>query len=877
MWLRQLFSRRKLESELSEEIRAHIEEKVEELVAGGMPPKEAAATARREFGNVTLTERDGREVWRWALVENFFMDVRFGLRSMRKNPGFTAVAVLTLALGIGANTAIFSVVNAVLLRSLPFSRPSELVDLSARSTLFDFTNLGLSLPDIADVRANTHSYAALAAYQYSSKELAGEGKPERIESAEVSEDFFPVLGVQPLHGRTLTSSDMQMGSHVAVLSYALWKEKFGGDEGAIGKSMTLDGQPYSIVGVMPAMPQVGWVTDFKLWTAFQPSQEDLAARENHGIPVVARLKAGSSLAQAQKELDTLSAQLATAYPDADKGWSIHASSLKASLLGDSRTPLLILFCAVGLVLLIACANVSNLFLSRGWARRREFAIRSAMGATRGALLRQLGVECVMVALAGGVCAFLVAIWTVEGLRSILPPEIPRTQELRVDGTVAWFTLGASLLTAALSGLAPALLSSRQNVNSAIKESSGGTGAGGSGASHNFLRQLLVVGEVALAAVLLLGATLAVRSFGRLVSLDLGFRPDHLVTLKMDFPKFRFAKQEQAIAFVQQILDGTRAVPGVASASAGFVFPLSDEIAETAFETDKTAIGSPGARQTALANRVAPDFFRTLGIPLLAGRDFNSADTKGNTPVFVVNETLARKYFGSANVVGKRISTNKEAGHLVWGEIVGVAGNVREQDPGSESKPQVYSPFYQTQEATGAYLVVRTKSEPMMIVPAIEERIWAVDRSQPITTTETMDSRIAQVNASPRSQSLLLGIFGGLGFALALVGVYGVMSYVVSQRTREIGIRMALGAHPAKILRLVVVHGLKLTLMGVLIGVGCGLVLTRFLRSLLFGISASDPLTFVSVAVMLTLVALAACYIPARRAMSVDPMVALRYE
>ena len=801
-------------------------------------------------------------------------DLRYGARMLRKNPGFTAVAVITLALGIGANTAIFSVVNSVLLRSLPFSRASELVDISARSSSYDLSSLSLSLPDIADVRAGAPAFASLAIYQYSSMDLSGEGKPEHVESAEVSEDFFPVLGIRPLYGRSFISSDMQPGGNAVVLGYSLWREKFGGDPVAIRKSVTLDGQAHTVIGVLPAQPLLGFITDSQLWTPFIPHKEDLAARENRDFSVVARLKPGTRPEQAQKELDTISARLAASYPDADKGWTIHASSLKTFLLGDVRTPLTILFCAAGFVLLIACANVGNLFLSRGWARRREFAIRSAMGATRGALVRQLVVESVLVALLGGLCAFLFTVLTLKGLRTALPPDIPRIQDLRIESTVAWFTLGASLLAASLAGLAPALLSSRENLSVAVKESSG---ANGRSAGHNFLRQLMVIGEVAIAVVLVVGATLAVRSFDRLLRVNLGFRSDHLVTMKIDFAKFRFANAPEAIVFVQQILDESRAIPGVTAASAGLVFPLSDEVAESTFQTEQSASDQRSGDQSALVNVVAPDFFRTFGISLLTGRDFNSTDAKDSLPVYIVNEAFARKYFGSVDVIGKRFSTRRESGRPVWGQIVGLAGNVHQASPGAEPKPEIYAPFYQARRATGVYLAVRTKPDPLKVVSAIQERIWSVDKNQPITAIQTIDARIAAVNATSRSQSLLLGIFGGLGFILALVGVYGVMSYLVSLRTREIGIRMALGAEPGQVLRLVIAHGLKLTLTGVFIGVASGLVVTRFMRSFLFGISATDPLTFASIAVVLTLVALAACFIPAWRAMSVDPLVALRHE
>jgi predicted permease len=873
-WFAQLFSRRRIYSDLSAEIQEHLDERVEELIADGMARKNAEAAARREFGNATLMEEDSRAVWRWRPIENFAIDVRYGLRSLRRSPGFTIIVVLTLALGIGANSAIFSVIDAVLLRPLPFPNASQLADLCARSTLFDFEHLGVSLPDIADIRASSISFSNLSPYQLLSKEMTGDGQPKRIEAADVSEDFFPDLGVKPLLGRSFVSSDMQPGSRAVILSHALWRDRFGGDSSAIGKTLRLDGETYAVIGVMPDFSSTDFATDCKVWTAFIPTQEQLTSRQNHYFNVLARLNPHTDIAQAQTELDTIASRLATAYPDADKGWSFRATPLRKYLLGDAQKPLLVLFCSVGFVLLIACANVSNLFLSRGWARRREFAIRTAIGATRGALLRQLAVESVLVALTGGVCAFFMALWTVRGIRAILPPEIPRIQDIRIDSEVVWFTLGASLLAALLSGFVPALLSSRLDVSVAMKE---GVAGAGSGRGHNFLRQILVIGEVALAIVLLIGATLAMQSFARILRVDPGFRPDHLITMRIDFPEFRFAKVEQSIHFVQQVLESSRGIPGVEAASAGIVFPLGDEVAETKFETEPSTGDTKSGQRMARNNLVEPDFFRTFGIPLVAGRDFNADDRKEKSPVFIVNAAFARKVFGSLDVVGKRVSTLRESDRPVWGEIIGVAGNVRALDPGAEATPEIFGPFAQTRQAEGVFLVFRTKPEPLAIVAAIEDRIWSLDKDRPVTSIKTIEKQMEENTGAPRSQSVLLGIFGGLGFVLAVVGVYGVMSYVVSQHTREIGIRMALGAEREKVLRMVIGQGLKLTLTGVAIGVGVSLTLTRFMRSQLFGVSTSDPMTFGGVAMLLIAVAVAACFVPAQRAMRVDPMVALRYE
>lgn len=810
-------------------------------------------------------------------LHSLFSEGRFAFRQFHKAPSFVSVAIVTLALGIGANTAIFSVVNSVLLRSLPFSRASELVYISERSTFFDIPYLGLSLPDIADLRSAATSFVSIAVSEDLPRELSGTGQPRRLESSSVSEDFFPLLGLRPLYGRSFMSADMQPGSRSVLLSESLWRESFGADPSAIGKTVTLDAQPFTIIGVMPTLPPLDLATDSKLWTAFIPTPEQLADRSNHAYSVLARLRPHTSLIRAQSELDALSSHLATSYPDIDKGWSIHATFLKEYLLGDARTPLVLLFSAVGFVLLIACANVSNLFLARGCARRREFAIRSAMGASRLVLVRQLAIEASLIALMGGACAFAAATWTLHGLRTALPPDIPRLGEIHIDSSVAWFTVGMALLTVLLSGLAPAVITTGNSLTDAIKQD---TAKLGSSAMPNFLRQFLVVGEIALAAVLLIGAALALRNFSQLRRLDLGFRPDHVITIRLDFPKFRFASPEPAITYVQQILEVIRATPGVTSASAGLVFPMSDEVAETTFATDATFTDPQHAQQSALANSVAPDFFRTLGISLLAGRDFTVDDATGKAPVFIVNESLARKYFGTVDVVGKRLSTDFASGPPVWGKIVGVAGNVRETnhfDPQDSPKPQVYAPFFQTPRIFGVYVVVRSNAVSLALVPAIQERIWSVDRNQPITAIATLNQRISEVNAAPRSQTILLGIFAAFGFCLALIGVYGVMAYLVSLQTREIGIRMALGAAPAQVLRRVLTHGIKLALAGVILGMVGGFFLSRFMSSLLFAISPSDPLTYAAVSVFLVAITLAAACIPARRASRVDPLVALRDE
>jgi len=813
-------------------------------------------------------------------MRTVWQDLRYAIRTFAKAPGFTAIVVLTLALGIGANTAIFSVVNTVLLRPLPFKDSSRLVDIWSRSTMFDFPHLGSSLPAIADVRRQNTVFSDLAQYQWVSEmALTGYGEPQQVTGARVSAEFFPLLGLRPVLGRPFLAPEFAAGQdRVAIVSHSLWRERFGRDAHVIGKSATLDGKSYTIVGVMPPLPELNFPTSMDVWTPLVPTKDELAARGNHNTDALARLAPGRTLAQAQAELDTMSARFAKAYPDTDKSWSLHAEHVNSDLLGDARAPLLILLVAVGFVLLIACANVGNLFLSRGWARRRELAIRSTLGATRGRVARQLLAEGLLMALIGGACGLVLTIWGMDALKTLLPPDTPRIKDLSIDQTVLWFTLGASILSGILFGLAPALLVSRQDLNAAMKEGGAGSQGGALGPRHNPLRQMLVVGEVALAMVLVIGATLAVRSFARILAVNLGFRADHLLTMEIDTPASQFAKPEQTAAFVRQLVERVRAIPGVTHVADAPFAPLSGWEGETTFEIEGAA-KSPGSQgQQAEVNQVTPGYFQTLGIPLLAGREFTEADVPGAPGVCIINDALARKYFGTRNPVGKRIRTGawdpKEP--VAWKEIVGEVAGTRNQDAKSAPKPELYRPSFQsTRTWSHQTLIVRTQANPASMVAAIEAQIWSIDKYLPVTQVRTMDQWFAETNAAPRFQTFLLGIFAALGLLLAMVGIYGVISYSVSQRTHEIGIRMALGAEPGQVLRLVLGQGLKLSVAGVAIGIVASLALTRLMASLLFGVSATDPVTFGGVAILLMIVSLAGCYLPARRAMKVDPMEALR--
>jgi putative ABC transport system permease protein len=810
-------------------------------------------------------------------MTTLFQDLRYAIRTLTKAPAFAAIAVLTLALGIGANTAIFSVVYASLLRPLPFPKSSQLVDVWGHSTVFDFPNLGLANADITDLRAQNHVFSDCAPYDYSTVTLTGNGAPHQLDSGKVSLGFFPLLGMKPIYGRNFTAAEMQPGQdREVILSYDLWQQQFGSDPHAVGKSIMLDGNSYSIIGVMPSEQHLNFVTDQKLWMPLALTPKELADREMHGTPALARLLPGRTVAQAQTELDAIAARLAKSYPDADKNWSFSVRSMQTDLFGDARLPLLVLLGAVGFVLLIACANVGNLFLSRGWSRRRELAIRSALGATRRRLIRQLLVESLLVALIGGACGLLLATWGVETLRNLLPPDTPRVKDLAIDQAVLWFTLGASIFAGILFGLAPAILSSRQELTAVIKEGGAGAQMGASSLRHKFLRHLLVVGEVALALCLVIGATLALRSFALLRSVNLGFHADHVLTMNITFPAGHYTKPEEFLPYVHQIVSITRGLSGVESAAASLYAPLSGFKGEASVSTEVVPEGTQ-APSTEF-NRATPGYFQTLGIPLLAGRDFTDADNANGARVYIVNQAFARKCFGSASPVGKRIwSGRDEKKNPMWGDIVGEVANFHEQNAKEAPEAEFFTPYDQTKDSGGIALVVRSKSDPLALVSAIQQRIWSINNAQPLDNVRSMGQLVSDSNAQPRFQTFLLAVFGALGFLLALVGIYGVISYSVTQRTHEIGIRMALGAEPNQVMRLVLSHGLKLALIGVAIGIAASLGLTRLMSSLLFGVSATDPVTFVSVAILLTLVALAACYVPAHRAMKVDPLVALRYE
>ncbi len=876
-----LFRRSKPVDDLEEEIRSHLEMEEEENLESGMPPDEAHYAALRRFGNVTLAQERSREMWGWGSVETLWQDLRFGARMLLKNPGFTVVAILTLALGIGANTAIFSVVNGVLLNPLRYAEPDQLVALYSRDA--NFTRSSISYPNFLDWVDDNRSFSALAAYRAQDFTLTGMDEPERVPAEMISASFFPVLGVKPVIGRTFLPEEDQAGAApVVLISGGLWKRKFGASPEALGKSLTLNGMVYTIVGVIPSdfhytgdnfHPSEVYVS-IGQWN--EPTFRD--RRAPMGTDAVGILKAGVTFAQANADMEALGRHLAEEYPEADKGTGITLIPLKQNVVGNIRPFLLVLLAAVGFVLLIACVNVANLLLARSTARTHELAIRSALGASRGRVIRQLLTESILLALAGGGLGLLLASWGLQGALKVLPEALPRAEEVHLDGRVLLVMLAASLLAGILFGLAPALKNSHRDLQETLKE--GGRGAGG--ARHRAQRVFVVV-EMALALVLLAGAGLMIRSLTKLWSVDPGFDSHNLLTFYTSSPPI--SSPQVIRASWRQMQDSLEAIPGVEAASlTKGSMPMGNDSELLFWLEGQPKPLSQGEMKAALFSLVQPDYLRVMKIPLQRGRFLTPADNEHSPLVIVIDDRFARLYFGNQSPIGKRVNfeiLNATA------EIVGVVGHVKQwgldEDSTSPLQAQCYFPIAQLPDQFIPLLgrtigvAVRTKGPPLAQVSEVRRALSHLNSQQVMYNTETMDGIVSDSLAARRFSMILLGIFAALALVMSCVGIYGVISYLAGQRTHEIGIRMALGAERRDVLRMVLGEGMKMALVGVAIGLVAAFGLTRLMAKMLFGVSAHDPLSFAGVAGLLILVALAACYIPARRATKVDPMVALRYE
>ncbi len=811
-------------------------------------------------------------------METLLQDLRYGLRTLLKHPGFTAIAVIALALGIGANTAIFSVVNAVLLRPLPFAEPDRLMVVYESRIDRGGSRSSASYPNFVDWRDQNTVFEHMSTYRDTDFVLTGEAEPARLHGAVVNADLFPLLGVAPILGRPFRPEEDKPGDsgRVVLLSHRLWHQRFNADPNVLGRSLVLGGKNYLVAGVMPQgfqFPVGGETID--LWSTVAVDSGMLAQRGAHYLHVLARLEPGVTLAQAKAEMDGIAGNLERQYPDENSHRGVNIVPALESLVGDVRPALLILLGAVGLVLLIACVNVANLLLARATTRHKEMAIRAALGASRLRVVRQLLTESVLLAMAGGALGLLVALWSTDVLVSLSQDDLPRAGQIGLDVRVLGFTLLVSLLTGIVFGLVPAIHSSRTDLTESLKE--GGRGST-EGAGRNRLRAVLVVGEVAIAIVLLAGAGLLIQSLRRLQQVSLGFNPHNVLTFSIGLPEVKY-KPEQQVEFYRQLKARLESLPGVKSASAVMPLPLGGDRMRVTFETEARTIAKGDLPATEIRT-IGLDYFKTIGIPLIKGRDFTERDDKKAPAVIIVNEAFAKQFFPGEDVIGKHIKPGISAGDeddegSKMREIVGVVGNVKHLKLSAEADPEAYEPHAQlTFDMT---MLVKTETDPRSIVSAVQSEVRAMDKDLPAYGIKTLDEYLAASVARPRFNTLLLAIFAGLALILTAVGLYGVMNYSVTQRTHEIGIRVALGAQQQDVLKMVVRQGMTLTA----IGIGAGLIgayfLTQLLAAMLFGVSATDPVTFIAISVILAGVALGACYVPARRATKVDPMIALRYE
>jgi len=816
-------------------------------------------------------------------------DIRYGLRQLWKHPAFTVIAVLTLALGIGANTAIFSVVNAVLLKPLPFPAPDQLIAVGMTDTRQKSqTELGsLSYPDYFDFRDQNRTLASSAVYRDQSFALTSEEGATSLPGVKVSAEFFDVMGIKPKMGRAFAREDEQggggPGGFKVIISHDFWQKHFGGDANVLGRTVMLDRRSHTVIGVMPAgfqFPIQNDPIDFYVTIAEDAANPDgskpqTQQRGSHSLEAIARLKAGVTIAQAQADLEAIAAALAKQYPESNTHFGVASKPLREEMVGDVRTALYILFGAVVCVLLIANANVANLLLARASARGKEIALRAALGASRGRIIRQLLTESLLLSGLGGAFGLLIAQWGTEALIKTVPQNIPRIGDIQLDGSVLGFTLLVSLATGVIFGLVPAWQASHVDLNSSLKS---GTRTGGGGEGKGRIRNALIMAEVALALVLLISAGLLIQSFARLGSVQPGLRTERLLTARIALPEVAYPKNENITAFLDQFLSRIRALPGVESASTIVPLPLSGSNMVTSFDIEERPLPD-GQRPGAPVRIIATDYFKTMGIPVRQGRVFDEKDQIESAPVVIVNERFANKYFPSQNVVGKRIMPGFSAddnGEKMR-EIVGVVGNVKHLSLRNEDSPEMYLPNTQIPFNIPSLVIRTSVSNPNALTNSVRKELAALDATIPLTSVRVFAEYISRSLARPRFNTLLLSIFAGTALLLTAIGIYGVMAYSVAQRTSEIGIRIALGAGKSSIFRLVVGQAMTLVGISLVVGLAGAFAATRLLNSLLFGVGASDPMTFVSIALLVSAVAFMAAWLPARRATRVDPIIALRAE
>ncbi|MFL6227275.1 MAG: ABC transporter permease [Pyrinomonadaceae bacterium] len=806
-------------------------------------------------------------------MSTLWHDLKYSARLLLKSPGFTFVAVLSLALGVGANTAIFSLVNTALLRPLPFSEPDQLMFLAEQSRAGDRGNL--AYPNFKDWQERAKSFAGMAVYRGGSFSLTGGDYAVRLQGRTVSGNFFELLGVQPELGRAFTAEDDKLGAaKTALISHGLWLERFGGDTTVVGREIKLDSETVTVVGVLPQ-----WLEFLRRDDIYVPigptltEQSGYLERGNHfGLYGVARLKPGVAPAQARAEIEGLAAQLEREYPETNSGVGAQVMPLAERWVENLKPALLVLLAAVAFVLLIACVNVANLALARGAERQREIAVRVALGAARWRIVRQLLSESMLLALLGGGAGLLLGSWLLDGLLALAPADAIQLTHVSLDGRVLWFTLGVSLVTGLLFGLVPALNASHPDLNAALKE--GGRSLADS--SREGLRRALLVAEVGLALVLLVGAGLMLRTVRQLTRVDVGFDADHLLTARFNLPADTYKENPRRLAFYDECLTRVSALPGVSGAALTFSLPIDGSNWNSVFVAADLPVPARADIPSSAFTPVSGNYFSTMNIPVLRGRAFNSTDTADGQRVVVINETMARRLWPGQDAVGKRIKQGWPEAKTPWREVIGVVADVKLNGVERETPLQSYLPLTQ-EPARSLVLVARTKGDPRPLGASVEQAMHSIEKDLPVFAVRSMDEILNSAIAQQRLLMTLLAGFSVVALLLAAVGIYGVISWSVNRRTHEIGIRMALGAQTSDVLRLVIGQGMRLALAGVVVGLVSAFGVTRLMKGLLFGVSASDPATFVGIAVLLALVSFAACYLPARRATQVDPMIALRHE
>ena len=872
-WTR-FFRRRAWDAERARELDAYLQMETEENVARGMPPEEARYAARRKLGNATLIREEIYRMNTIDLLETVWQDVKYAARVLRKSPGFTLFAVTILSLGIAANTSIFSIADAVLLRPLPYRDAGRLVMVWEDASTYGFPQNTPAPGNFSDWKARNHVFADTAAFAVATLNLTGDGTPEQLNGISVSANLFPVLGTSPALGRDFRPEDNNPGAApVAILSHGLWLRRFGASPEIIGRELLLDDRKYAVVGVMPAtflFPDRAT----EIWVPWQFTKEKLSDHGSHFLAVVARLKADISLESANAELATIAKQIEREHPDDNAKVGAFAVPLREYVAGDIRLAILVLSGAVCFVLLIACANVASLLLARATGKRREVAMRLTLGASRLRIAFQMLTESFLLAVLAGSLGLMLSVWGTRFLAALVPTGIAPLGGAGVDRRVLVFNVGISIGTGILFGLLPALRISSLNLANSLKN---GGGRGSVGAGGQRLRNMLVVSEVALAIVLLAGAALMIRSFVNVVHLDPGFRADHVLVLRTPIQMQKYDTQARRTAFYDRILERVEHLPGVITAGYTTWIPLTNEGGATGITIEGHPEPAPGQTPIPNVRIVSRNYMKALRMKLIEGRLIDEHDGYGTQLIALINETMARNFWPGENTLGKRFKRGGFPEKSPWITIVGIVGDVHQAGLDRPARAEMYLPYQQHDFFPPDYLAVRTSGDPMLVVEPVRQQVWSTDKQQPVAEAMPLEQLVGENLAPKRMQASLLGAFAGLALLLASLGIYAVLSFAVTQRTQEIGVRVALGAHSHDVLRMVFSHGLKLFLMGAGFGLAAALALSRTLGHLLYGVSANDPLSFVGVIVVLGAVTLLACYIPARRAMRVDPLAALRYE